>query len=212
MCTIRHRPGGPAGAPPGGAAAKRPLAERAEGRHLVVVASLVLWVLLAWVAGAWAQPPLRIAFLDVGQGDAVLIESPSGQAVLYDGGPAAETALRYLEQRGVDTLDLVVASTITRTTSAGWPPYCGGTARAFTWTTAYPRRRRRTGGCFRRSKRRAVNCSSRPRAGSILGTWSCTSSHRPAFDEQHACACPHRKAARACLSRSLVIQNGHWGI
>ena len=62
------------------------------------------------MAGAWAQPPLRIAFLDVGQGDAVLIESPSGQAVLYDGGPAAETALRYLEQRGVDTLDLVVAS------------------------------------------------------------------------------------------------------
>ena len=28
---------------------------------------------------AWAQPPLRITFLDVGQGDAVLIESPSGQ-------------------------------------------------------------------------------------------------------------------------------------
>ena len=110
MGAFRHRPGGPAGAPPGGAAAKRPLAERAEGRHFAVVAGFVLWVLLAWVAGAWAQPPLRIAFLDVGQGDAVLIESPSGQAVLYDGGPASEAAVRYLEQRGVDTLDLVVAS------------------------------------------------------------------------------------------------------
>ena len=63
------------------------------------------------MAGAWADsPPLRIAFLDVGQGDAILIESPSGQAVLYDGGPSSEAALRYLEQRGVDTLDLVVAS------------------------------------------------------------------------------------------------------
>ena len=110
MCAFRHRSDGPAGAPPGGAAATRPLAERAEGRHFAVVASFVLWVLLAWVAGAWAQPPLRITFLDVGQGDAVLIESPSGQAALYDGGPSSEAVLGYLEQRGIDTLDLVVAS------------------------------------------------------------------------------------------------------
>ena len=96
MCAFRHRPGGPAGAPRGGAAAKRPLAERAEGRHLAVITGLVLWVLLAWTAGAWAQPPLRITFLDVGQGDAVLIESPSGQAALYDGGPSSEAVLGYL--------------------------------------------------------------------------------------------------------------------
>ena len=75
MYAFRHRPGGQAGAPPGGAAAEKLLAERAEGRHFAVIAGLVL----AWVAGAWAQPPLRITFLDVGQGDAVLIESPSGQ-------------------------------------------------------------------------------------------------------------------------------------
>ena len=68
--------------------------------------------------------------------------------------------------------------TITRTTSAGWPPCGGGTALAFTWTTACPRRRRRTGGCLRRSKRLAVNCSSRPRAGSVLARRSSTFSHR----------------------------------
>jgi competence protein ComEC len=36
--------------------------------------------------------PLRIYTLDVGQGDAILIVSPEGKAILYDGGRASETA------------------------------------------------------------------------------------------------------------------------
>lgn len=39
---------------------------------------------------------LRVTFLDVGQGDAVFIESPSGNQMLYDAGPPSGAVLREL--------------------------------------------------------------------------------------------------------------------
>lgn len=55
---------------------------------------------------------LEIYFLDVGQGDAILIVSPSGRAALVDAGPdaAAWEIPRMLRQRGVRSLDFVVAT------------------------------------------------------------------------------------------------------
>ena len=53
---------------------------------------------------------LELVFLDVGQGDAVLIRSPSGQNVLYDGGRRDEEVLELLQEMGVQKLDLVIAS------------------------------------------------------------------------------------------------------
>ena len=53
---------------------------------------------------------LVLTFLDVGQGDAVLIQAPTGQNVLYDGGRYADRALEQLQARGVTKLDLVIAS------------------------------------------------------------------------------------------------------
>jgi competence protein ComEC len=71
-------------------------------------------VLLVLGFFAWCSLPdgrLHVAFLDVGQGDAIFIRSPSGRQVLVDGGPS-ETAL--LAQLGRQmpfwdrTLDVVV--------------------------------------------------------------------------------------------------------
>jgi beta-lactamase superfamily II metal-dependent hydrolase len=56
---------------------------------------------------AWA---LELVFLDVGQGDAVLIRSPSGQVALYDAGEREANVLGLLRALGVEHIDLVIAS------------------------------------------------------------------------------------------------------
>jgi beta-lactamase superfamily II metal-dependent hydrolase len=53
---------------------------------------------------------LRVDFIDVGQGDAALITSPTGKAVLIDGGPHRSSAalVAFLRERLRGPLDLVV--------------------------------------------------------------------------------------------------------
>lgn len=53
---------------------------------------------------------LEITFLNVGQGTSVLITAPTGQAVLYDAGPAGANVVAELQQLGVTNLNLVIAS------------------------------------------------------------------------------------------------------
>jgi competence protein ComEC len=61
-------------------------------------------------AGMPDTAPLTIVFFDVGQGDAILIRAPTGQAVLYDGGEGRAELLPKLRGLGVDELSLVIAS------------------------------------------------------------------------------------------------------
>ncbi len=68
-------------------------------------------LLVLVLTGCKSSPErLTLTFIDVGQGDAVLIRSPSGQNVLYDGGRPAEEVLAYLQSVGVTNLELVIAS------------------------------------------------------------------------------------------------------
>ncbi|MBM3271916.1 MBL fold metallo-hydrolase [Candidatus Kaiserbacteria bacterium] len=62
-----------------------------------VVAVLAIVACLVWVAAVHAAGPgvLRVSFLDVGQGDAIFVETPSGRQILIDGGPDS-TVLRRL--------------------------------------------------------------------------------------------------------------------
>ena len=80
-----------------------------------------LCVLVALASMAWPilRPPaavtaLTLTALDVGQGDAVLVEVPAVDAeparMLVDGGPEPDTVLRLLRRRGVRALDAVVVS------------------------------------------------------------------------------------------------------
>ncbi|MCX5999320.1 MAG: ComEC/Rec2 family competence protein [Chloroflexi bacterium] len=73
---------------------------------LCLVAALVWLAVLAVPAGQ-----LEVSFLDVGEGDAILIRTPSGRQVLIDGGPAPETICLELGKRlsfWDKSLDLVV--------------------------------------------------------------------------------------------------------
>lgn len=72
---------------------------------------LVLLLLVGCASTAQSQTgTLEVHFIDVGQGDSVLVRSPSGQNVLYDGGRSGDTVLEYLQDIGVAQLDLVIAS------------------------------------------------------------------------------------------------------
>ena len=69
---------------------------------------------------AAAAPLLRVAFLDVGQGDSTIIEGPTGRVVIVDGGgipgtderqqsePGSRVVVPYLQSRGISTVDLIV--------------------------------------------------------------------------------------------------------
>lgn len=55
---------------------------------------------------------MRVHFIDVGQGDSILIESPNGKTMLVDGGVkgAGPQVVSYLRELGVSKLDIVVAT------------------------------------------------------------------------------------------------------
>jgi competence protein ComEC len=79
-------------------------------RRLRVVLALGALVFGAATLRTQAPPPLRVHFVDVGQGDGVLIQSPSGQNVVYDAGENPDRMREYLAALGISQLDLAIAS------------------------------------------------------------------------------------------------------
>ncbi|MFQ6000577.1 MAG: DNA internalization-related competence protein ComEC/Rec2, partial [Anaerolineae bacterium] len=77
-----------------------------------VLGTLTIGALLVWLA-LFTLPDgrLHVSFLDVGQGDSILIESPSGHQILVDGGPSP-AAVTFALGKGLPfwdrSLDLVV--------------------------------------------------------------------------------------------------------
>ncbi len=78
-----------------------------RGAALVLVVCLLL-VAVPLVRGSLPAPGFQVTAIDVGQGDAFLVESP-GARVLVDAG-ADERAARWLRQHGRRDLDLVIVT------------------------------------------------------------------------------------------------------
>ena len=93
------------------------------------------WILLAlWGCtyveeGAEDREPLRLTFLDVGQGLAVLLEQ-GGRFALYDAGPDSSGIADTLEARGIRELDWVVLSHNHRDHVGGFLELAGGASSA----------------------------------------------------------------------------------
>jgi competence protein ComEC len=93
------------------------------GKAAILLLLLLCTALLSGVS-SHAAGDLVVSFIDVGQGDSILIEAPSGQKALIDGGGRQENAsskslnkedpvgrsivVPFLRKKGINKLDLVV--------------------------------------------------------------------------------------------------------
>jgi competence protein ComEC len=90
---------------------------RPKAQRLATVALLATAVTLLAVRALGAPAPpdtLTVRFLDVGQGDATLVQHPDGSAVLFDAGPPEAGTARLLRRAGVRELTAVVATHASR--------------------------------------------------------------------------------------------------
>jgi competence protein ComEC len=92
-------------------------ARRHRGRWVVVAAAGLGVVALAWsgaAAGGADRPGpvagLRVSVLDVGQGDAILLQPAHAAAVLVDGGPPGDGLVAKLHSAGVERLGVAVVT------------------------------------------------------------------------------------------------------
>lgn len=120
---------------------RRRAARRRPRRRMAPVLIAVALPVLIWTRAVPAGPPgsLEVIFFDVGQGDAALVRSPAGAAILIDAGPERDVVSAKLARLGVHRLDLVVATHPHADHVAGFPsvlarfgvgtviePGCGG--------------------------------------------------------------------------------------
>jgi len=114
------------------AAGVRSLARRSSGRaqeaaaawrrragprrtaHVAATSVALLVLVVRAISPPGPPDALTVRFLDVGQGDATLVQHPDGTAILFDGGPPEAGVARLLRRAGVERLALVVATHASR--------------------------------------------------------------------------------------------------
>ena len=89
----RRRSDPPARVPP------RPLRARSHAGRAAIVALVVALVVAGGVVAARPAGVARVSILDVGQGDAILVEGSRGGRLLVDGGPDPDRLLVVLDER-----------------------------------------------------------------------------------------------------------------
>ncbi len=85
----------------------------AFSKSKLVIALLFIVSIFIWNSQSVGQPPnqLAVTVLDVGQGDSILVEIPSGQKMLIDGGDGKagkRVVVPVLKRKGINKLDIIV--------------------------------------------------------------------------------------------------------
>lgn len=81
--------------------------------YLLLTLGLIGLLTIGYFLVEAAQPQVRMAFFDVGQGDAALVTIPGGYNILIDGGEAwgyTEEIKPYLQEQGIRSLDLIIVT------------------------------------------------------------------------------------------------------
>lgn len=94
---------------------RRGVASPPRAARLALVATVVAVALIGlWGAsapGAGGPPPgLRVVVMDIGQGDAILLEPAKGAPILVDGGPPGDDLAAHLKAEGVTGLAAAVVT------------------------------------------------------------------------------------------------------
>jgi beta-lactamase superfamily II metal-dependent hydrolase len=82
-------------------------------KQIVVLCLLVFWLWLSLPSAHTQAGLLQIYFVDIGQGHATLIVSPTGKTLLVDGGPegsGSSTIVPLMKSLGLTALDVMVAT------------------------------------------------------------------------------------------------------
>lgn len=81
-------------------------------QSIMIMAVLFTAGLADYIHAEEQQPKMDVHFIDVGQGDSILIETPSDKTILIDGGPpkAGEKVVAYLKEQQVKKINLLIAT------------------------------------------------------------------------------------------------------
>lgn len=83
------------------------------GKIIIFATTSICIVIAVWNLVSTLSPEkLRVSFLDVGQGDAIFIQTPSGQEMLIDGGPTHTVIEGLSEEMSYfdRTIDIILAT------------------------------------------------------------------------------------------------------
>ena len=74
--------------------------------------TILILILLLTITSIAAADELKVHYIDVGQGDSILIQAPENNDMLIDGGPrgTGDEVISYLQGQGVDDLEYLVST------------------------------------------------------------------------------------------------------
>ena len=75
----------------------------------LLIATILIWATIITLPDKY----LHVSYLDIGQGDAILVQTPSGQNILIDGGPSSQDLCLELSNKlpfWERTIDLIIST------------------------------------------------------------------------------------------------------